>query len=416
MNILRLKEINEKIMNDEAVILTAEELKAQVRDGKELTIEDVDVVTTGTCGVMSGTAALLHFPVGEPGLFKRAKNVYLNGVPAYPGPCPNEWLGSVDAYVYGTSPSVSDSEYGGGFLFKDLIAGKKITVEVESMDGDKYRSSTSLDKMQTAKLIGSRVAFKNYTAFTNPNNTSVDSIFTNIPMSGPFDGLSFSGCGELNPLANDPSLSTVFVGTKVLVNGAVGMVLGNGTRSTGEKPNLMVVADMKNMREEYIGGFRTADGPDAFNTISLAVPVLDEDILSNLMVLDEDIDIPVADIHGRHLPVSVTQYSELWGDSDFRPEYDQSMCLECDECSIEKACPTFAYNNGEYNSDDCYGCGYCAHYCKGNAFKMNTGKLEINTDQGTQKLKITCRQSDRQRAIKQMTQLKKIMLQKQFPF
>ena len=39
----------------------------------------MDVVTAGTCGVMSGTAAIFNFTVSEPGVFMRAKNIYLNG-------------------------------------------------------------------------------------------------------------------------------------------------------------------------------------------------------------------------------------------------------------------------------------------------------------------------------------------------
>jgi uncharacterized protein (DUF39 family) len=43
-----IEKINEKIAREEAIILTAAELKSMVLDGKTITANDVDVVTTGT--------------------------------------------------------------------------------------------------------------------------------------------------------------------------------------------------------------------------------------------------------------------------------------------------------------------------------------------------------------------------------
>ncbi|MGL4669366.1 MAG: homocysteine biosynthesis protein, partial [Methanobacteriaceae archaeon] len=177
-----IEDINEKIASGKATILTAHEFKNLVKEGSPPKLEEVDVVTCGTCGVMSGTTALFNLTVSEAGIFKKAKKLYLNGVPAFTGPCPNEWLGSVDAFVYGTSHSKNDSEYGGGFLFKDLLEGKEISIELESIDGDIIESTTTLDEMGKAHLIGTRMAFKNYTAFTNPGKSSVSSIFNAIPL------------------------------------------------------------------------------------------------------------------------------------------------------------------------------------------------------------------------------------------
>ena len=136
MNIRSIEEINEKIKGGNATVLTAEEVSRLVRENNPPIAEDVDVVTTGTCGIMSGTAAVLHVPVAEPGAFKKAKKIFLNGVPGFPGPCPNEWLGSVDMIIYGTSHSIYDDNYGGGFLFKDIVGGQEIEVEMESIDGE----------------------------------------------------------------------------------------------------------------------------------------------------------------------------------------------------------------------------------------------------------------------------------------
>ena len=53
-----IEEINQKITNGEAKVLTAEEVTQMVINGEKPSAEDVDVVTTGTCGIMSGTAAI----------------------------------------------------------------------------------------------------------------------------------------------------------------------------------------------------------------------------------------------------------------------------------------------------------------------------------------------------------------------
>jgi uncharacterized protein (DUF39 family) len=70
----------------EAVVMTAGELKSRLSEGESIGVKDVDVVTCGTCGVMSGTYAVLSFPVASPGLFQRASDITINGVPGMPGP------------------------------------------------------------------------------------------------------------------------------------------------------------------------------------------------------------------------------------------------------------------------------------------------------------------------------------------
>ena len=104
-------QINQKIDDGGANIYTAEEFKKLIKEGNAPSFDEVDVVTTGTCGVMSGTAAILNFIISEPGEFIRANEVYLKGVPAFAGPCPNEWLGSVDVILHGTSHSIYDENY-----------------------------------------------------------------------------------------------------------------------------------------------------------------------------------------------------------------------------------------------------------------------------------------------------------------
>src|SRR5512139_3719882 len=119
-----ITEINEKIKLRDAVVLTAQEVCDIIKGGEDLAFEDVDVVTTATRAIMSGTYAVLSFPMADPCSFTRAERAWINGVPASVGPCPNESLGIIDLMVFGTSHNKEKSDYGGGgHLFRDLVEG-----------------------------------------------------------------------------------------------------------------------------------------------------------------------------------------------------------------------------------------------------------------------------------------------------
>ena len=406
MNIRTIEEINEKIKGGNATVLTAEEVSRLVSEDNAYLAEDVDVVTTGTCGIMSGTAAVIHVPVTEPGKFKKAKKIFLNGVPGFPGPCPNEWLGSVDMIIYGTAHSIYDDNYGGGFLFKDLVAGQEIEIEMESTDGDIIKSKTNIDEIGTAQMIGTRMAFKNYNSFTNPSNETVSSIFHAIDMNGPFTGLSISGCGQLNPLQNDPLMKTICSGSKVLLNGSEGILIGPGTRSNSEKPNMMITADMKEMDAHYLGGFKTGAGPEIFDSVAAAIPILNGDILKQTFIQNRDIKLPITDIRGRHNILGFTNYEEVWEGSDERPIYHPENCLKCENCIVRERCPTNAFTN-TLNTKRCFGCGMCAHSCPNNVFTMDSGNVVFDIDDKSIRMPIICRQSDIKRARELTLNLKK---------
>jgi uncharacterized protein (DUF39 family) len=138
-----------------------------VRDGKEVTVDDVDVVTTGTFGVMSGTMTVMIVQVAGKCCFERADAIWLNGVPAQSGPRLNERLGGVDFVINGTAHA--DDQYGGGHLFRDLVNGKTIDVLVEA-HARRYENHVTLDDIEFARIITTRLAFKNYHASINPTS------------------------------------------------------------------------------------------------------------------------------------------------------------------------------------------------------------------------------------------------------
>ncbi|MDY6931698.1 MAG: homocysteine biosynthesis protein, partial [Halobacteriota archaeon] len=141
-----LGEINERIKDGNAKVMTAEELSSKVRENEEVTLDDVDVVTTGTCGIMSGTAAILSFPI-DGGDYRKIDKIWLNGVEGYPGPCPNESLSVVDLIVYGTNHSRDDHSYGGSHLFSDLVSGKEINIAYVTDTGKKGETKVQLDEI-----------------------------------------------------------------------------------------------------------------------------------------------------------------------------------------------------------------------------------------------------------------------------
>lgn len=409
-----ISQINKRIDDGEANIYTVDEFKKLIKNDDAPSFDEVDVVTCGTCGVMSGTAAILNFTVSKPGEFIRASEVFLNGIPAYAGPCPNEWLGEVDVILHGTSHSIHDPHYGCGFLLKDLLEGGEIDVVVESMDKKRIETTITMDNVGRGQIIGSRMAFKNYTAFTNPGREEVSSIFAAIPLGGNLSALTFSGCGDLNPLQNDIPHNAIKSGCKVLVNGAEGYVLGDGTRSSVEKPNLMLSANFMEMDPYYIGGFKTGQGGEIYDTVAIPIPVLNEEIYNNLFILDKDIDLPVADIKGRHLPLAQTNYNAMWEGHDLRPLFNRTKCENCEKCRVEEVCPTNAFRNKRLLQNYCFGCGMCSHFCLNDAFKMNTGSVELEINGKTKDIPIICRQSDRLRANKLSRQLKKSIENKEF--
>ncbi|AXI25200.1 methanogenesis marker 16 metalloprotein [Methanofervidicoccus sp. A16] len=382
--------------SEDKVVVTVDELKKMIRNNEEDKIDEIDIVTTATCGIMSGTMAVFYIPIAEPGTFRKGEKIYLNGIEGHIGPCPNEYLGSVDVVVYGTS-YVGD--YGGGFLFKDLVAGKEVDVLLES-EGRTYKRTITLDDIPTARMIGTRMAFKNYSAFTNLGEEPVRTIFHRRKMKK--GEASFSGCGELNPLQNMYCDERNLLGKRVLLNGAEGVILGFGTRSSSGKENIMISADMHSMDPYYLGGFITSGGVEVFNTVAVPVEV-DEKNKEFLKTLDENIPLPLVNVVGRSI-IDIGNYAQVWKDADLRPNINIYRCRNCDVCIPMEMCPTKAIKrmphlgNRPLPTEDCFGCGICTGACPYGIYSM-----KLNSILG---IPITCRQSDRERAMRLSRELK----------
>ena len=129
-----------------------------------------------------------------------------------------------------------------------------------------------------------------------------------------------SGCGQLNPIKNDPKLETIGIGTRILMNGAEGFVIGTGTRSMASRPNLLGLADMHQMSPEYMGGFVTSAGPECIGSWAVPVPVLNESVLENILLQDRDIALTIMDVNIRQ-KIGKTTYEDVWGSTDLEIEF-----------------------------------------------------------------------------------------------
>ena len=394
-------------------MLTAQEVCDVVKDGVDLTLKDVDVVTTATRAIMSGTYAVLSFPIGEPCSFTRAERAWINGVPASIGPCPNERLGIIDMMVFGTSHSKERPNYGGGHLFRNLVDGSNVQVEVETEGGKSFAKSIRLVDIPYARIFSTRNAFKNYVAFVNPGNAPLPTIFSALDFPPNLTCATVSGCGQLNPIKNDPNLETIGIGTRVLINGAQGFVIGTGSRSMASRPNLLGLADMHQMNPEYMGGFVTSAGPECIGSWAVPIPVLSESILENIKKLDRDIPLPIMDVNVRQT-ICNTSYEDVWGDTDLETKFDPSKCINCISCTVEPVCPmraiTFEGDLVKRIEERCFNCGLCITQCVGGAFGGNLGAINFEG----RRIPVVLRQSDRARAIRLADDLKQQILDESF--
>ena len=396
-------EILSKVENKEAVVMTALEVSDLIESGESSRLCEVDVVTTATRAVMSGTYAVLSFTVAKPASFLRAKRVWINGITAQVGPCPNENLGILDLIVLGTAHSQDRLNYGGGHLFRDLVERTRVVVEVETDDGRSLQAEVGLDEMPHARLFGSRHAFKNYSAFVNAGAERIKTIFHSRGFAPHSREATFSGCGQINPIKNDPLLESIGMGTRILMNGAEGFVLGTGTRSSKERPNLSGFADMHQMDAEQMGGFVTSAGPECICSWAVPIPVISKTILAEIARPDRGIALQVNDVMSRTV-IGWADYGDVWTDVDLQVEFEPEKCTCCSPCLVAEACPMRAIESdaGKVRRSEalCFHCGLCATVCPSAVFSCRLGAIRLKTPAGAARtVPVVLRQSDRLRAV-----------------
>lgn len=284
-------EVNEKIRDGKAVVMTAEEVVELVaQEGVKNALPKVDVVTCATFGAMCSSGAFLNFGHADPPI--RMCQIWLNDVPAYGG------LAAVDTYMGATQPSDKvGMEYGGAHVIQDLIEGKPVHLRALSYGTDCYprtevETDITLDDLNQAYIYNPRNCYQNYSAATNASDRTIYTYMgTLLPGCA---NVTYSTSGELSPLLKDPNLRTIGMGTRIYLAGAQGYVAWEGTQFThaheeyedGVDDNgatLALIGDMKQMNSRYLrGATMKGYGVTMYIGVGFAMPVLDEDLLYDL--------------------------------------------------------------------------------------------------------------------------------------
>lgn len=308
------KEINERIKAGKAVVLTAEEVIAKVREkGVAQTAKEVDVVTTGTFSPMCSSGAFLNFGHSKPRI--RMSKVWLNKVPAYAG------IAAVDAFIGATELSEEDPHnsdypgefrYGGGHVIEDLVAGRPVSLKATSYGTDCYprreiETTITLADINEAILFNPRNCYQNYNCAVNLSDRT---IYTYMGTLKPKLGNAhYATSGQLSPLMKDPHFRTIGIGTRIFLGGGIGYVVWNGTQHfpslmknekgeelCGAGGTLSVMGDLKQMSSRWLVGtsFR-GYGATLTVGIGLPIPILNEEVLLYAAKSDEELFAPVVD-------------------------------------------------------------------------------------------------------------------------
>lgn len=313
-------EINEKIKNGTAVVLTAEEVAELSRtlSSREIA-EKVDVVTTGTFGAMCSSGAFINFGHADPPI--RMEKIELNGVRVSGG------LAAVDTYIGATDCNPERPAYGGAHIIEDLINGKNITLEAWGKGTDCYprkRIKTVINKetINEAILYNPRNAYQNYNVATNTTDQiKYTYMGTLLPR---MRNASYSTAGELSPLLNDPECRTIGLGTRIFLCGTEGYVTWNGTQfhstkeinaygiPTSNARTIAVIGDLKNMSTDFIrAAYYEKYGVSMFVGIGIPIPVLDEDMAKRVSIRNEQIETTVVDYGNGNKVLGKTNYAAL---------------------------------------------------------------------------------------------------------
>jgi uncharacterized protein (DUF39 family) len=186
--------------------------------------------------------------------------------------------------------------------------------------------------------------------------------------------------------------------------------MGTGTRSSPEKPNIAAFAGMKSMVPEMMGGVVTSLGPECNTSVAIPIPVLDDTVLRNLLITNDRIPLPVADVRDR-IPFAATSYADVWDGTDAVIAFSPESCIRCESCEAATSCPTGAIPPEKgIDATRCVNCGTCVRECPGGAFTGNLGTLSVDN----RKVPVTLRQSDRARALRLCEHLKTLILDNKF--
>lgn len=328
-------EINEKIKNKQAVVVTAEEMVDIVEnEGPAQAAKKVDVVTTGTFGPMCSSGVLLN--VGHTTPRMKIQKAWLDGVPAYSG------LAAVDLFLGATELPEEDPAnkvypgrfgFGGGHVIENLVRGRDVVLKATSYGTDCYprkhlETLINIKDLNEAILLNPRNAYQNYNVAVNA--TSAKPIYTYLGVLRPrLANANYCSAGQLSPLLNDPHYRTIGIGTRIFLGGGVGYVNFWGTQHDpsvkrtengvpkGGAGTLSVTGDLKAMNGDYLRAASiTGYGVSLAVGIGIPIPILDEEMAWFTGIKDSEILAPIVDYahsypNNEGAPLGYVSYAEL---------------------------------------------------------------------------------------------------------
>ena len=315
------EEINQKLKQGKAVVLTAEEVTkmAQYASPAEIA-EKVDVVTTATFGAMCSSGAIINFGHASPPI--RMEKIRLNGVPCYEG------LAAVDSYIGATACDPENPSYGGAHVIQDLLEGKDVVLEAWGKGTDCYprkniKTKININTINEFTLFNPRNAYQNYNVAVNTTKKMIHTYMGTL-LPG-MRNATYSTSGELSPLLNDPDLRTIGIGTRIFLGGAQGFVVWNGTQFHTTKPKneygipvtnaatIAVIGNLKEMSPEYLQAvYYEKYGVSMFVGIGIPIPILNEELARKVTISNSQIETSVLDYGTEGMPkLGQVTYKEL---------------------------------------------------------------------------------------------------------
>jgi L-aspartate semialdehyde sulfurtransferase len=307
--------INEKIQAGKAVVLTVEAVKARVQEiGVQQVAREVDVVTTGTFEPMEASGAMINLGQTDPPI--KIRQCWIDGVPAYAG------FGAVDLYLgasqmpdYNPFADTQENEdfweRGGGHVIEDLIAGKSVRLRAVGQVTDCYPRSSfettiSRDRVNQFYLFNPRNLYQNFIVGINGGDRP---LHTYLGLLQPHLGNAvYANPGSLSPLLNDPNLSVVGIGTRILLGGGIGYISWEGTQHfplqkrlpndtpIGPAATLALIGDAKGMDPKWVRGcYFKGYGASLMLGVAVPLPVISEEVILHCSVQDKDLVAPVVD-------------------------------------------------------------------------------------------------------------------------
>jgi uncharacterized protein (DUF39 family) len=308
-----IAQINEKIAQGKAVVVTAEEIiDIANKEGVVEAAKKVDVVTTGTFAPMCSSGAFINIGQSKPVI--RTTKTWFNNVAAYSG------VAAVDCYIGATQVSEDDPlnkrhpgefNYGGGHVIHDLVAGKEVVLKAESYGTDCYpnrkiEKTVTLKDLPYAMLCNPRNAYQNYNCAVNRSDKIKYTYMGTLKSD--MGNANYCSAGQLSPLLNDPFLKTIGLGTRIFLGGAQGYVTWTGTQHKKDverglngvplaaSGTLSVMGDLKQMSPQWLVG-QSIRGYGVSLSIGLGIPIpiLNEEILKYTSVSDDQLFTQIID-------------------------------------------------------------------------------------------------------------------------